>query len=228
MLTINIIIGGHYGPRLRFLDGDLKSFQVDLPESPLRHDGVVHKTVGLLVVCSIMLEGGAHTVALDPVYHGCGYLAAKERVFRIVFEVPSAQRVAVDVDSRCEQHIDSVFLGLASHCPSCFSHYLRVPCGRNQRADREACAIECPVVSRTVRPDTHSCRAVSQHDSRHAQTWNLIDHAGCSRGLYLFICLRLEHLGAASDNQFAFLFDCQFLYDSVDVVFIQFQFFGAH
>ena len=87
------------------LDADLKALQIDLPQSPLGHLGVVVLPVGLLVVAGKVLGAGGDAVLLDAPNHRAGSFARQQGILGEVLEIPTAQGIAVDVHPGPQQHV---------------------------------------------------------------------------------------------------------------------------
>ena len=56
-----------------------------------------------MIVCRKMLDARAHARGLHARYKRFAKLARKQRIFRIILEVATAERMAFDVDRRREQ-----------------------------------------------------------------------------------------------------------------------------
>ena len=56
-----------------------------------------------------MLDGCSDSLALDSADVASRDPAGQKRIFGVIFEVSAAQRIALDVDARGEQDIDSIF-----------------------------------------------------------------------------------------------------------------------
>ena len=59
-----------------------------------------------------MLDGCPYALALDSTYVASGDLPGQERIFGVILEVSAAQRVALDVDTRGKQHVNTIFKNL--------------------------------------------------------------------------------------------------------------------
>ena len=100
-------VGTHDRPRLRPLHDTLKGRQVHLAQCALVDDNVDIEPLGFLIIDGEMLERGADAFALNPFNPGRGQFAGKIRIFRKVFEVATAQRRALHVDTRSQQDVDA-------------------------------------------------------------------------------------------------------------------------
>ena len=62
-----------------------------------------------------MLDGCSDSFALDSADVASRDPAGQKRIFGVIFEVSAAQRIALDVDARGEQDIDSIFENLIAY-----------------------------------------------------------------------------------------------------------------
>ena len=223
VFAVDLVVGGHHRPGLAFLDGNLEVLEVDLAQGPLADAGVVLVAVGLLVVGSVVLDGGADVVFLDAADVGGSHLAGEERVFGEILEVSAAQRVAVDVHARGEEHVHAVFVDFIAHRGRHFFHEGGVPRAGEQGPYRETGAVESLVRPDAGRADAQPRRAVRQDGAGDAQARDRAGVAG-----------RAGHLvdGAGGDavhhrrpraahHQCRFLLKGHGLEDFVDIVFPQ-------
>ena len=158
--AVDLVVGGHDGPRVGFLDGDLEALEVDLTLGAGADDRVVAGAVGLLVVVGEVLDGGTDIVLLDTADIGGGRLAGDDRVFGIVFEVTAVQRVAVDVQGRGQEHVGAVFMDFLTDGLADVLDEFLVPGGGEEGSDREMGAVVGRVVTLAGRVDAKAGRAV--------------------------------------------------------------------
>ena len=114
--AIDTVVGRHHAPGIPLLDRNLETLEVNLPQSPLRHDSIVLDTAGFLVVRREMLCGGPHAAGLYAPDHCRSTFPAEHRIFGIVLEVPAAHWIAVDVQSRSEDDVTAILQNFISHC----------------------------------------------------------------------------------------------------------------
>ena len=107
--AVEQVIAAHHRQRLRLLHADFKALEVDFAQRALGHAGIRVLAVCLLVVAGKMLHGCGDVLRLDAAYHGCAHFAGEQRIFRIVFKIPPAQRVSLDIHSRCQPQINMEF-----------------------------------------------------------------------------------------------------------------------
>ena len=74
-----------------------------------------------------MLDGSSGSIGLDAPHIGRRHLAGEERVFREVLEVPSVERIPVDVHARSEQHVHAILQDLVAQDGGRTLHEVDVP-----------------------------------------------------------------------------------------------------
>ena len=178
--AVQVVIRRHHRPRLAFLDSHLEAFQIDFAQGTLRHAGVVGRAVGLLVVHGKVFDAGPHAVALHAAHVGSSHLAAHHGVFGVILKVASAQRVAVDVEGRCQQDVGSVLQHLVANGFADVLHQVRVPRRRQQGADGEVGAVIRGRVALALGVYAQTGRPVGQYNGRDAQALDGIGGSGSS------------------------------------------------
>ena len=103
--AVDLVVGGHDGQRLGFTYCDFETGQIQFAHGTLIDHGVAGLAAQLLAVDREMLRACGDAVALDAANEAGGHTAGDDRIFRIVLEVASAQRVAFDVHARSKQHV---------------------------------------------------------------------------------------------------------------------------
>ena len=89
-----------------------------------------------------MFDGRSDPVpALDASCKGCRHFSADKRILRIIFEVASAERIAVDVHARCKPEGHAELLQLCADHAAYFLEKLCVECLRQKRSDRDRTAV---------------------------------------------------------------------------------------
>ena len=200
---VDIVVRCHDGPRIALLDGDLEVPQVDFAQCPDGNPCVKVEPVEFLIVSGEMLDGCSDSLALDSADVASRDPAGQKRIFGVIFEVSAAQRIALDVDARGEQDIDSIFENLIAYGPADLLDKRWIPGGGEGGSDRELGAWA------VVDPDSR--RAVRQHDSRDAQPFYRV---GCSGGtLYVEsrVADSVEGFRSAAYQQGSLLLGCQFI-----------------
>ncbi len=127
--AVDVVVGSHDGPRVALLDCNLEIPQVDFAQGTYRNPCVKVKSVEFLVVSRKMLDGRPDSLALDSTDVAGGYLASQQRVFGIIFKVPSAQRIALDVDAWGKKNVHPIFKNLVADGFTDFLDKRRIPGG---------------------------------------------------------------------------------------------------
>ena len=190
--AVDPVVGAHDRPGLGFLHGHLKGREVDLTDRPLvRVGGTAHPPV-LLVIEGEMLDTGAHVFALDTLDQRGRHHARQVRILGEILEVPSAQRAALDVHGRAQQHAQLFMLaGFAQGFTHLFDQFGIK--GSRRRAGRgEAYRLDAFVDSQVVRLVVllpQAVRAVADHAPRNAEAFHGLGMpevlAGQEPGLFL-------------------------------------------
>ena len=109
--AVEFVVGGHHRFRLALLHRDLEAGQVNLPKRPLVHHRVNHHSPFFLIVRGEVFEAGGNALALDAAHIRRRHLAREVRILRKILEIASAKRIALDVESGSEQHVDALRRG---------------------------------------------------------------------------------------------------------------------
>ena len=164
--AVDLVVGGHDGHRMSFAHGDFETGQVQFAHGALVHNGVAGLAAQLLAVDREMLRACGDAVALDAANEAGGHTAGDDRIFRIVLEVASAQRVALNVHARAEQHVHVEIVRFLAQRLAHFLGERRIPGVGHGSRGREAggrlgCA-EAEMVA-LAKLATHAVRAIA-HD----------------------------------------------------------------
>ena len=116
-----------------------------------------------------MLQRSTDPLRLHATNHGYRHLTRQIRVFRIILEIASAQRVALNIDSRGQQHIRPVFQRFISHRRSDLLIQLRIPRSRQSRCRRKCRTIIGACVAFPFERYPQTCRSVIQNCRRNPQ-----------------------------------------------------------
>jgi len=103
--AVELIVACHYVYRIAFFDADLEPFEIYLSECAFRHAAVACVASDFLIVAREVLGASSFAFALYSFSESRGEFAADKRVFRVIFEVSSAQRIAVYVHARAEKYV---------------------------------------------------------------------------------------------------------------------------
>jgi len=114
MNSVDLVVGGHHSPGIHPLDDSLKGRHVYLAHSALIHLGGGVHTPHLLVVRKEMLDAGSNTLALNAFHIAGSKLTRQQWILAEILEVTAAQRTALNIDTRPQQHIDAICLTFAS------------------------------------------------------------------------------------------------------------------
>ena len=207
ILAVQFVVRAHHRPRTAFFDGNLEILQIDLPQGPAAHLGVVFSPVGLLIIDRVVLDGCAHAVALDTPHIGRRHLAGEERILREILEVPAIQRIAMDVHSRSQEHVHAVLQHFVAQNGRGLLHQIDIPGTGQERSHRESGRHRVRRIPLRVDPDAG--RAVGEHRLRNAQPRN---GPGTARQTGHHV------VGTSSHEQGRFLFQGQCLQDLVDII----------
>ena len=127
VFAVELVVRRHHRPRLAFFDRNLEILQIEFPQGTVTHSGIVLQAVGFLVVGSEVFDRSANTVLLYTAHVSRSHLAREQRVFGIVLEVATTKRVAVEVHSRGEEHIHTIFQHFIAHGSGYGFNEFRVP-----------------------------------------------------------------------------------------------------
>ena len=95
--AVHLVIAGHHCFRPAFFYGDLKTGQIDFPESPLIQNRIHCHSAKLLAVYRKMLGAGADTLTLYSLNVRRCHLPRQVGVFRKIFKIPAAKRTSFDI-----------------------------------------------------------------------------------------------------------------------------------
>ncbi len=125
--SVEAVVGTHNGRGLFLFDDMLESGHIDFAQSALVNDGIDCHSYVFLVVCKIVFEGSADVFLLYAVNPRAAHTTCKERVFREVFEVSSAQRTSFDVYAGSENGRNAERLSLDGDSLADFFNEVYVP-----------------------------------------------------------------------------------------------------
>ena len=217
VFPVELVVGTHHRPGLPLLHCDLEILQIDLPEGAAAHQGIILGAVRLLVVHRVVLDGGTCPVGLDAPHIGRRHLAGKERVLREVLEVPTVERIPVDVHTRSEQHVHAIFQDLIAQDGGRALHQVGVPRTGQKRPHREPRRHRMGRIPERIDPDAG--RAVGKDGLRNPQTRN---------GPRSPRQTRYHIVGTGSHQEGGLLLEGHGLQDLVDVVFPQLRLRQGH
>ena len=126
-LEIDAVGRCHDAPGMSLLHRRLVNREVNLVQRAFIDNGIVEVPVGLPVIAGIMLEAGGNAQALKALHHRDRHGTVQIRVFRVILEKSSSQRIPQDIDAGAQQ--DRLAHGpkfLCHHLPRP-EHQLRIP-----------------------------------------------------------------------------------------------------
>ena len=138
VLAVEAVVRRHDPEGAALANGQLERHQVDLAQRAVVDHGVGAHPVELGLVADEVLHRGGHALGLRATDERGRQSAREQRVLRVALEVAPAERRAVEVHRRREQH--PARLGarlLAEECPDPL-HELEVPGGAEGRPARHA------------------------------------------------------------------------------------------
>ena len=128
-----------------------------------------------------MLRGRDDARRLDATDRRCGHAARDDRILGVVLEAAAAERVAVDVERRREQHVDAVVARLRTHRGTDALDERRIPGRGEQGRDREGRGMEAARLAFAPRADAQARGTVGEHDRRDAEPRHGARHAARAR-----------------------------------------------
>ena len=136
--AVHFIVRTHNCLCFTLFYGSFEGGKVYLLKSPLIYDTVRGHSESLLGVCGKMLAARCDAVCLYPANQRSAHLPREMRIFRIIFEIPSAERISLYVDPGTEDHRDPFGSGLFSEELSHLLVELLIPGGSHGRSRGEA------------------------------------------------------------------------------------------
>ena len=125
-----------------------------------------------------MFYGSTHTIRLNSIDNGSSNITREYRIFRIIFKIPSTKWIPMNVHTRTQNHINTVFCCLCTHgVTDCIDQFL-VPSRSQQSSNWKCGTVVCSVFSFSFRFNSQACWAIRQIDSRNTQS------RGCNQGSY--------------------------------------------
>ena len=136
--AVHLIVRGHDGFWVSFLDHDFKGGQVQFPQGALIQNGVACHAAQFLTVGGKMLGTGRHTGGLDAAHITGGQFAGKIGILGEILKAAAAQRAALDVQTGAEQDVDPVSGRFFAQCSADFFAQGRIPTVCHGGGSREA------------------------------------------------------------------------------------------
>ena len=134
-----------------------------------------------------MLGRHTHALTLDALDDSGSDESRHDGVFRVVFEVASAEGRAVQVHAWAQYDIDTIFQRLVTDGLTYLLHQLGIPGGGQTGADGESCGIVAVGVIVALGVYMYSGRTVGNHRGGDAQTGNLYCGSGSTSHISLLV-----------------------------------------
>ena len=137
MIAIDLVVGAHHAAGMALLDADFKGEQIAFTRGRLGNPDIDKFAPGFLTVERVMLDRGNDMVGLDPRNRRAHQHPGQQRIFRQVFERPPVARIARQIGTTGQQHVETLGACLAAdHCPAA-AHQVGVPRGRLGQTRRQ-------------------------------------------------------------------------------------------
>ena len=166
--AVDLVVGGHDGQRLGLTYCDFKTGQIQFTHGAFVNHGVARLATQFLAVDCEMLRACGNAVALNAANQACCHTSGDNRIFGVVLEVTSAQRVALDVQAWAEQHVHVKIVRFVAEGLAHFFGERRIPrishgsCGR-EAGGRLGCADAEMVTFAELA--AHTVGAVTHHEA---------------------------------------------------------------
>ena len=157
--AVDFVVTCHNIDGLAFLDAYLEAFEINLSQRAFGNPAVIDVTLYFLIVARKVFGTGGFAITLYSVGKSTREFTAEERVFRIVFEIAAAKRIAVYIHTRAEKYVGRVMLHLHS------DFFIEI---FNQRGIPRACKRTAARQKRVVTSYTYACGAVGGYDRHYA------------------------------------------------------------
>lgn len=135
--AVQPVVGAHDGPHAGPLHRRLERHQVHLAQRALVDLRRHRHPLELGLVADEVLDAGRNTLVLQPGDVGDRHLRRQHRILTVELEVAAADRRAVQVHGRRQQHMGVLRAGLAPESPADLVDEGRVPRGPEGRTTRE-------------------------------------------------------------------------------------------
>ena len=179
--AIDKIVRRHNAAGMPLFDGNFKPGQVDFPQGALVHDGVRRHTPRFLAVDGKVLRAGGYALGLDAANIPRRQLAREIRVLGEILKAAPAQRVALHIQPRSQQHRHFLRGGFLAQGGADLLAQRGIPAVRNRRRGGEAGGGNTGVQPQVVafaRLLAQAVRTVRQPDLRDA----VFGHTPCFEG----------------------------------------------
>ena len=213
IFAVHLIVGGHHAPGLRLFDSNLEALQIQLAQGALCQARVVVIAVGLLVVHGKVFQAGTCPPALDSIDIGSSPFTSQHRIFRIIFMVTSAKHISHQVDTRCQQHIQTIILHFHTQSTSHLMGCIRIESSCHRGAGREFRSMISTAVEFPLGSHRQPVRSVGKIGGRDTQSGNVVSTSRCSGKLGI-----TSHRHPTTDDEVYLLFEGHSTDHFVDIV----------
>ena len=165
--AVHRVVRGHDRPGAGVANDRLERSQIQLPQRAFVDHGVDREPFRLRVVGNEMLDGRPDATRLYAAHVCAADSRREQRVLGEAFEVPAAERRAVQIDRRSEQDIDALAACLARQQKPDALHSVFVP-GCRERCRRRNVGRRVPLVPPLA---TNPRRPVGCHDPAQPDRW---------------------------------------------------------
>ena len=172
VLAAEQVVGAHEGQHARLLHHRAKRRQVNLAQGALIHFHIDRIPLIFLAVRGKMFGAGGDALRLLALDVMDGHARGQERVLAQVFEIPAAQRGALDVERRSEHDVLVALSGLLADYRAVSRGQIRIPRGRQAQRRRHGGR---KINNVCIRPPfflTHAYRAVAHLQPGNAEAGN--------------------------------------------------------
>ena len=114
VVAVDPVIGAHDGAGIGDGDGDMKREEIGLLHAAFGDDGVDEVAAGFLVVHCVVLDVADDVLGLFALHQIADDGSGEQRVFAGVLEGAAISRLASEVDSAAESHVEALRAKLAA------------------------------------------------------------------------------------------------------------------
>ena len=134
VVAVDMVVGAHDSGRVGETDGDLEGEQVSFAEGARVDDCVEGVAAGLLIVEDVVFDVSHDVVGLDAEGELANHCAGEDGIFAGVLEVAAIARLADEIDSAADGHVEALVAKLAADDGAVEEGSVRIP-GRRHAED---------------------------------------------------------------------------------------------
>ena len=176
VLVLIEVVGTHDAPSPTLLHSGFEGRQIDFMEGTVADDDVHLMTVLLIVVQTVVLHAGCHTLRLQSLYVGHHHPRGEIGILTHILEVASSERGTEDIHAWAQNDTLLAVEGLLTETLAIETGHVGIPCGsetgecgeRHTRIVGLSCLY--PLVPEHIR--THPVRAVVSPQVGEAETFH--------------------------------------------------------